>query len=129
MAETFAGSGTELGTATQTLYRPTEQLSESHQEGQERSDSCQTNLGSTQEESRWTRRCGSKTAEQEDSNTTDLEAEALVQQVQQVFQACVKAAAKEEPMEVSDAEEAPAVPSKRPRSMEPFGGSAPGPPS
>lgn len=59
----------------------------------------------------------------EDPNVGDAEAQALVLQVQNVLQACAKAAGKEEAMEVSD-EEAPEPASKRQRSLEPFGGPA-----
>ncbi|CAL1172589.1 unnamed protein product [Cladocopium goreaui] len=62
-------------------------------------------------------------AEQEEQTQVDAEVTTMVQQVQQLLQACAKAAIKEEVMEVSDAEEALATPApKRPRSMEPFGG-------
>jgi hypothetical protein len=62
----------------------------------------------------------------EDQKTVDAEAQAMAQQIQTVLQACAKAAVKEEVMEVSDAEDPPAGgPSKRQRSLEPFGGHAP----
>ena len=65
-------------------------------------------------------------ADAEETHPSDADtAAALVQQVQQVLQACVKASIKEEPMEISDSEEPPPQASKRPRSLEPFGGTAP----
>lgn len=61
----------------------------------------------------------------EDQKSMDAEAQAMAQQIQTVLQACAKAAMKEEVMEVSDAEDPPSGgPSKRPRSLEPFGGLA-----
>ena len=61
----------------------------------------------------------------EDQKTVDAEAQAMAQQIQTVLQACAKAAMKEEVMEVLDSEDLPAGgPSKRPRSLEPFGGHA-----
>ena len=58
----------------------------------------------------------------DDPTTGDAEAQALVQQVQTVLQACTRAACKEETMEISDDETAEPL-NKRPRSVEPFGGS------
>ncbi|CAL1150067.1 unnamed protein product, partial [Cladocopium goreaui] len=63
-----------------------------------------------------------ETAELEDTKYADTEATALAAQVQQVLQACAKAATKEETMEISDTEETTAPASKRQRSLEPFGG-------
>ena len=61
--------------------------------------------------------------ETENQQLADAEAVALVNQVQTVLQACAKAAMKEDPaMEISDGEDLPAAPAKRPRSLEPFGG-------
>ena len=69
-----------------------------------------------------------ETAELEDTKYADTEATALAAQVQQVLQACAKAATKEETMEISDTEETTAPASKRQRSLEPFGGPPAGAP-
>lgn len=62
-------------------------------------------------------------ADLEEQTQVDAEATTMVQQVQQLLQACAKAATKEEVMEVSDVEDSLATPAtKRPRSMEPFAG-------
>eukprot|EP00435_Cladocopium_sp_Y103_P043088 s104_g12.t1 len=61
-------------------------------------------------------------ADQDAQANADTEAQLLVEQVQTVLQSCAKAAIKDEVMEVSDGEEALAAPTKRPRSLEPFGG-------
>ena len=60
--------------------------------------------------------------EAEDAQT-DAEALQLQGQVQQILQSCAKTMAKDEVMELSEEEES--QPQKRPRSMEPFGASAP----
>ena len=60
---------------------------------------------------------------QEEQSRLDSEATIMVQQVQEVLQACAKAATKVETMEISDGEEVPNVPApKRQRSLEPFAG-------
>jgi chromosome segregation ATPase len=70
------------------------------------------------------------TADLEEQNQVDAEAMTMVQQVQQLLQACAKIATKEEVMEVSDAEESTAAPApKRQRSLEPFGGTPAAAPS
>lgn len=67
---------------------------------------------------------------QDEQTRLDTEATIMVQQVQEVLQACAKAAVKEETMKISDVDEPTNTPAaKRPRSLEPFGGGSGAPTS
>ena len=128
LAQAFARISAMLGTATQALFGAAAQLQWPHQKGQARPGHGKATLEDLNKKAAGHDETDPETAELEDTKYADTEAAALAAQVQQVLQACAKAATKEETMEISDTEETTAPANKRQRSLEPFGGPPAGAP-
>ena len=121
MAQTPARCSPKLGETVEAVHGPAKQLSQLIKKAKSDLTAARQTLEVLNKKAAGPEDLDDDPADLDDPSTAEAESQALVMQVQQVLHACAKAAVKEEPMEISDAEEQPPA-SKRPRSLEPFGG-------